>query len=126
MMRRMDSGVSWFENEITNVIREGRNNPSVPIVIIGIEPEDLIPETKASVRAATARKRLDKALERSLKVKDALNIAKEKGNQKKIAAIETKEAECQKEINRLYAVWDIANKDAQKTEELKARNKKKK
>ena len=50
MMRRMDSGVSWFENEITNVIREGRNNPSVPIVIIGIEPEDLIPETKASVR----------------------------------------------------------------------------
>ena len=39
MMRKMDTGVSWFENEVANVIREGRSNPSVPIVIIGIEPE---------------------------------------------------------------------------------------
>lgn len=37
--RRMDTGVPWFENEVTNVIREGRSNPSVPIVMIGIEPE---------------------------------------------------------------------------------------
>lgn len=42
MMRRMDTGVSWFENEVANVIREGRSNPSVPIVIIGIEPEVLL------------------------------------------------------------------------------------
>ena len=41
MMRKMDTGVSWFENEVANVIREGRNNPSVPIVILGIEPESL-------------------------------------------------------------------------------------
>lgn len=55
MMRRMDTGVAWFENEVTNVIREGRNNPSVPIVIIGIEPDDLIPEPKATARAAAAK-----------------------------------------------------------------------
>lgn len=38
-MIRMDSGVAWFENEVANVIREGRTNPTVPIVILGIEPE---------------------------------------------------------------------------------------
>lgn len=40
MMRKMDTGVAWFENEVANVIREGRSNPTVPIVIIGIEPEN--------------------------------------------------------------------------------------
>ena len=39
MCRKMDSGVGWFENEVANVIREGRSNPTVPIVMIGIEPE---------------------------------------------------------------------------------------
>lgn len=43
MMRRMDTGVAWFENEVANVIREGRSNPSVPLIIIGVEPEVLIP-----------------------------------------------------------------------------------
>ena len=38
MMLKMDTGVAWFENEVANVIREGRNNPSVPIYMIGIEP----------------------------------------------------------------------------------------
>ena len=42
LMRRMDTGVAWFENEVANVIREGRSNPSVPLVIIGVEPEELI------------------------------------------------------------------------------------
>ena len=42
MMRRMDTGIAWFENEVANVIREGRSNPSVPLVIIGVEPETLI------------------------------------------------------------------------------------
>ena len=59
MMRRMDTGVSWFENEVANVIREGRNNPSVPIVIIGIEPEDLIPAPKAKGREKNAKKRAE-------------------------------------------------------------------
>ena len=39
MCLRMDTGVAWFENEVANVIREGRSNPTVPIVMIGIEPE---------------------------------------------------------------------------------------
>lgn len=39
MSRKMDSGVGWFENEVANVIREGRSNPTVPIVMLGIEPE---------------------------------------------------------------------------------------
>jgi hypothetical protein len=38
MMARMSSGVPWYENELTNIVREGRSNPSVPIVLIGIEP----------------------------------------------------------------------------------------
>lgn len=59
MMRRMDTGVSWFENEVANVIREGRNNPSVPIVIIGIEPESLIPAPKAEERAKAFKKKAD-------------------------------------------------------------------
>lgn len=42
MMRRMDTGIAWFENEVANVIREGRSNPSVPLVIIGVEPDHLI------------------------------------------------------------------------------------
>lgn len=54
MMRRMDTGVAWFENEVANVIREGRSNPTVPLVIIGIEPDDLIPLPKKE------RKRKDK------------------------------------------------------------------
>lgn len=42
MNRKMDTGISWFENEVANVIREGRSNPTVPIVIIGIEPEEIL------------------------------------------------------------------------------------
>lgn len=42
MMLRMDTGVAWFENEVANVIREGRSNPTVPIIMIGIEPDNLI------------------------------------------------------------------------------------
>lgn len=41
MCLKMDTGVAWFENEVANVIREGRNNPSVPIYMIGIEPEKI-------------------------------------------------------------------------------------
>ncbi len=40
MCRKMDTGVAWFENEVANVVREGRSNPTVPLIIIGIEPEE--------------------------------------------------------------------------------------
>lgn len=39
LMTKMSSGVAWYENELTNIVREGRSNPSVPIVLIGIEPD---------------------------------------------------------------------------------------
>lgn len=41
MCMKMDTGVAWFENEVANIIREGRSNPAVPIVMIGIEPEEI-------------------------------------------------------------------------------------
>ena len=39
LMSAMSSGVAWYENELTNIVREGRSNPSVPIILIGIEPD---------------------------------------------------------------------------------------
>lgn len=38
LMSQMSSGVAWYENELTNIVREGRSNPSVPIILIGIAP----------------------------------------------------------------------------------------
>ena len=37
LMSQMSTGVAWYENELANIIREGRSNPSVPVVLIGIE-----------------------------------------------------------------------------------------
>lgn len=42
MCLKMDTGVAWYENELANVIREGRSNPTVPIIMIGIEPEEIL------------------------------------------------------------------------------------
>lgn len=39
LMAQMSSGVAWYENELTNIVREGRSNPSVPIILIGVEPD---------------------------------------------------------------------------------------
>lgn len=38
LMSQMSSGVAWYENELTNIVREGKSNPTVPIVLIGVEP----------------------------------------------------------------------------------------
>ena len=48
MQQRMDTGVAWWENEVANIIREGRTNPTVPVIVIGIEPEKLIDLPKHS------------------------------------------------------------------------------
>ena len=37
LMSQMSTGVAWYENELANIIREGRSNPSVPVVLVGIE-----------------------------------------------------------------------------------------
>lgn len=38
MQTQMSSGVAYFEGEVYNVMRQGRNSPPVPLLILGIEP----------------------------------------------------------------------------------------
>ena len=38
MANEMSSGVAYFEGEVYNVYRQGRNTPAVPLVLFGIEP----------------------------------------------------------------------------------------
>ncbi|MBI9039025.1 MAG: restriction endonuclease [Bacteroidales bacterium] len=37
MQSEMSSGVAYYEGEVYNVMRQGRNNPPVPLLILGIE-----------------------------------------------------------------------------------------
>lgn len=38
MQAKMSSGPAYFESEVYNVMRQGRGNPPVPLLILGIEP----------------------------------------------------------------------------------------
>lgn len=38
MQCQMSSGIAYFEGEVYNVMRQGRNSPPVPLLILGIEP----------------------------------------------------------------------------------------
>ena len=38
MQQQMSSGVAYFEGEVYNVLRHGRGNPPVPLLVLGIEP----------------------------------------------------------------------------------------
>jgi Restriction endonuclease BglII len=38
MVREMSCGIGYFEGEVYNVMRHGRNNPPVPLLILGVEP----------------------------------------------------------------------------------------
>lgn len=38
MQTEMSSGPPFFEKEVHNVLRHGRNSPAVPVIMIGIEP----------------------------------------------------------------------------------------
>ena len=38
MQMEMSSGIAYFEGEVYNVMRQGRTNPPVPLLILGIEP----------------------------------------------------------------------------------------
>ena len=38
LQAEMSSGVSYYEGELYNLIREGRGVPSVPLVMVGIAP----------------------------------------------------------------------------------------
>jgi hypothetical protein len=37
MQRSMSSGVAYFEGEVYNIMRQGRNSPPVPLLILGVE-----------------------------------------------------------------------------------------
>lgn len=39
MQREMSSGIAYYEGELHNILRQGRNNPPVPLVLIGVEPD---------------------------------------------------------------------------------------
>lgn len=39
MQKEMSSGIAYYEGELHNVLRHGRSNPPVPLVIIGVEPD---------------------------------------------------------------------------------------
>ncbi|MCF8308085.1 MAG: restriction endonuclease [Bacteroidales bacterium] len=41
MQQEMSSGVAYYEGEVYKVMRQGRNSPPVPLLILGIEPESL-------------------------------------------------------------------------------------
>lgn len=39
MQSKMSSGVAYYEGEVYNILRHGRSNPPVPLLILGIEQE---------------------------------------------------------------------------------------
>jgi hypothetical protein len=38
MQLQMSSGIAYYEGEVYNVMRQGRNSPPVPLLILGVEP----------------------------------------------------------------------------------------
>jgi len=38
MQSQMSSGIAYFEGEVYNIMRQGRNSPPVPLLVLGIEP----------------------------------------------------------------------------------------
>ncbi|NIR46863.1 restriction endonuclease [candidate division KSB1 bacterium] len=38
MQSKMSTGIAYYEGEVYNILRHGRNNPPVPLVILGITP----------------------------------------------------------------------------------------
>jgi hypothetical protein len=38
MQSNMSSGVAYYEGEVYNILRHGRSNPPVPLLILGIQP----------------------------------------------------------------------------------------
>jgi hypothetical protein len=38
MQKQMSTGIAYYEGEVYNVMRHGRGNPPVPLLILGIEP----------------------------------------------------------------------------------------
>ncbi|MBI3318855.1 MAG: restriction endonuclease [Candidatus Omnitrophica bacterium] len=39
MQSEMSTGIAYYEGEVYNVLRHGRNNPPVPLVVMGVAPQ---------------------------------------------------------------------------------------
>ncbi|PYT01724.1 MAG: restriction endonuclease [Acidobacteria bacterium] len=39
MQAEMSSGIAYYEGEVYNVMRQGRNSPPVPLLVLGVEPD---------------------------------------------------------------------------------------
>lgn len=39
MQKEMSSGIAYYEGELHNILRHGRSNPPVPLVLLGVEPD---------------------------------------------------------------------------------------
>lgn len=39
MQSQMSTGIAYYEGEVYNILRHGRNNPPVPLLIMGIAPD---------------------------------------------------------------------------------------
>jgi hypothetical protein len=39
MQSEMSTGIAYYEGEVYNILRHGRNNPPVPLLIMGIAPQ---------------------------------------------------------------------------------------
>lgn len=112
---RMDTGVSWWENEVANVIREGRSNPSVPIVIIGIEPEELIPlpDKSSAKKVQKAQDRLNKATQAvqdaEQNVEDIQNDIATEEDEKQKSKLESKLERAERALESARETLDKAN-----------------
>lgn len=53
MQRLMSSGIAYYEGELSNLVRQGRGVPAVPLVLVGIEP-DVWPSAQDAPLAAYA------------------------------------------------------------------------
>jgi len=38
IQQQMSSGIAYYEGELHNILRSGRTNPAVPLLILGVEP----------------------------------------------------------------------------------------
>jgi len=38
MILEMSTGIAYYEGEVYNILRHGRNNPAIPLLILGVEP----------------------------------------------------------------------------------------
>lgn len=114
MMLQMDTGVAWYENEVTNVIREGRNNPTVPICIWGIEPETLVsiePKdyTQAQLKEIIKNSDISKLTYAMRKIKQEELSKKERA----INTLKSKIENIQKELSEIEKSLALAPKSEQ-------------